>query len=153
MICNKCNFQNEDGAKFCGNCGESLHVVKKSSNINFKVLLLILLFPTLLVLINKHHLRFHQIYTNKCDRNLNLTLNFSNKTDLQPCCVVSDKVFVYDKPSSRGKILGYIVKDDQVLVLFMLNDTGHRFDDFVQIFDDNSSLGWVKINNIFAITL
>ena len=32
MICNKCNFQNEETAKFCKNCGVKLSPKRKSSS-------------------------------------------------------------------------------------------------------------------------
>jgi len=33
MICTKCNFQNEDTAKFCGNCGTELNVISASQSL------------------------------------------------------------------------------------------------------------------------
>ena len=34
MICNKCNFQNEDTAKFCKNCGTELNIVTSPSTVD-----------------------------------------------------------------------------------------------------------------------
>ena len=172
MICQKCNFQNKETAKFCSNCGKKLNTAEskspptiKKSTIVVCVLIASVLFVVCLIgsqFYSNNKNKNKQIFvSNKCDNSTKLkTPNFLEENsgnvirdafrNVKTFCVVSDKAFVYETPSNRGKILGYLIKYDEVTTC--LGWSNNLKDDFVQIHDGTSFLGWIKVSDIMEQT-
>ncbi|MDR2145886.1 MAG: zinc ribbon domain-containing protein [Tannerella sp.] len=156
MNCNKCNFQNEDNAKFCKNCGVKLNGVEKKTLKTvgpIRQLLSIICvwgIGILVFFIYKYYSsnkdKNKQLFVKyQCDQNVKLKISELKSSNwggqaTYACCVISEKAYIYYNPHEK-KIRGYITQGDQVIIAidtYSLFDgkatTTGIIDDFVEIF-------------------
>lgn len=93
MICKKCGKENNNGEKYCGNCGEALYEENKKSNSNNK-LLVVLLVLILIVVLGLIIIKVINFNSNNEDNTSSSTeINNTEELDNQELKILNEKVY------------------------------------------------------------
>ena len=170
MICNKCNFQNEKGALFCGSCGAKLNEKinsqkrtkpTKNTQKRFLVGMVLFLFFILIVFYayNNAFTANNRLYVSEqCDpnvklkdpatqqRKLNIGTDGFKASVFTPLCVTSEVAYIYNSPNQFSLKAGHVRKYDRLISL-----ANHKNGFIcVQTTDKGivETLGWIKQSDI-----